>query len=380
MDFTWNADQLQLKEDIIEFARTELNSEVLQHDQGATFPREKWNKCAEFGLPGLALPKEYGGRGADVLSVTLAMEGLGYGCRDNGLAFTVNGQMFIQLPLVHFGTDEQKRRFLPGMCAGEIIGAFGFTESDAGSDLYSLSTRAEKRDDGYVLNGRKKFVSFAPIAGFALVLATTDPQKGKWGLTVFLVDTSMAGVEVREARDKLGLRTVPMSDLIMRDCFVPMKNRLGIEGGGVNIVNQSLEWERCYSLASQVGAMQRLLEDCVDRAKKRQQFGQPIGQFQSVSNRIADMQVRLAAARHLLYEVAWLKHCGKNALMQAAITKLFISESFVQSSLDAIRIHGGDGYVTEVGVERYLRDATGSILYGGTSDIQRNIIAKMLGL
>lgn len=381
MDFSWTDEQLALKDAVIAFAQRDLNDDLIDRDKRGEFSREGWRKCAEFGLQGLPFPEKYGGADADILTTLLTMEGLGYGCRDNGLIFALNAQMWsVQHPIATFGTEAQKQRYLPGLCWGEIIGAHGMTEPGSGSDAYSLRTRAEARDGGYVLNGSKMFVTNAPHADLAVVFATVNPDLGQWGITAFLVEKGTPGFEVSRDMEKMGLRTAPMGELILQDCYVPEENRLGPEGAGASIFGNSMEWERSAILATNVGAMQRQLEACVRYARERQQFGQAIGKFQSVANRIANMKVRLETARLILYKVAWLKSTGKSAVLEAAIAKLYLSECFVQSSQDAIRIHGGYGYTTEFEVERDLRDAIGGTLYSGTSDIQRVIIANWLGL
>ena len=381
MDFTWTDEQLKYKTAVIEFARKELNQGMIERDRQGELSRENWKKCARFGILGLAIPEEYGGSGADILSTMLVMEGLGYGCRDNGLIFGMNAQMWsVQHPILTFGSEAQKRKFLPGLCSGELIGAHGMSEPNSGSDAFSLCTRAIKVDEGYVLNGTKMFVTNAPIADLALIFATVDPAKGLGGITAFLVERGTAGFKVSRNIEKMGLRTSPMGELIFEDCFVPLEGRLGPEGAGHSIFNSSMEWERSCILGSYVGTMEHQLEACIRYARERRQFDQPIGKFQAVANRIADMKVRLETARLLLYKVAWLKHQGKPAIMEAAMAKLYLSECFVQSSMDAIRTYGGYGYTTEFEVERDLRDAIGGTLYSGTSDIQRVIIARWLGL
>lgn len=380
MDFSWSPEQLELKSSVAEFARRELNEDVVREDRECTFSRSKWEKCADHGLFRLAIPRDCGGDGSDLLTAMLMMEGLGLGCRENGLVFGINGQLCIKMPILYTGTPAQKTKYLTALCNGESIGAFAFTEPESGSDIFATQTRAEKKSDGYVLNGLKKFVTFAPIADVALVLATIDESLGQWGLTAFLVDTKSPGCNVGPSREKMGLRTTPLGELEFEDCFVPTENRLGAEGGGMSVLNCALEWERCCALAGQLGAMERQLEDCIQYARTRHQFGRPIGSFQSVANRIVDMKLRLESSRLMLYRAAWLKKDGRSNMTEAAMCKLYLSECFVQSGLDAIRIHGGKGYMTEAGVERDLRDAIGGTLYGGTSDIQRNIIARMLGL
>jgi hypothetical protein len=381
MDFSWTEEQLTYKNAAIKFAQKELNEEVIERDRRSEMSRENWQKCAQFGILGLAIPEEYGGTGTDVLTTMLVMEGLGYGCKDNGLVFAMNAQMWsVQHPILEFGTDVQKQKYLPGLCSGELIGAHGMSEPDSGSDAYSLRTRAEQVSNGYVLNGTKMFVTNAPIADLALVFATVDPSKGMWGITGFIIEKGAPGFTISRDIEKMGLRTAPMGELIFQDCFVPEENRLGRVGAGSRIFNNSMGWERSCILASNLGVMQRQLEMSINYARDRVQYSQPIGKYQSVANRIVDMKVRLETARLILYKVAWLKKRGEPAVLEAALAKLYLSENFVQSGLDAIRTLGGYGYMTEFEVERDLRDAIGGTIYSGTSDIQRNIIARLLGL
>jgi alkylation response protein AidB-like acyl-CoA dehydrogenase len=359
MDFAWSAEQLEYKTAAIRFAQNELSQGVTEREQQESFARDLWQKCADFGVLGLPFAEEYGGAAADILTTMLVMEGLGYGGKDNGLLFALNAQMWaVQHP----------------------IGAHGMSEPDSGSDAYSLRTRAERQGDGYLLNGTKTFVTNAPVCDLAVVFATTAPEKGSWGLSAFVVERDTPGFSVGKNMAKMGLRTAPMGELILQDCFLPAANRLGPEGVGAHLFNSAMEWERACILGAHVGAMERQLEECIRYARTRKQFGQPIGKFQSVSNRVAEMKVRLETARLLLYKTAWLKKQGKPAQMEAALAKLYLSEVFVESSLDAIRIHGGYGYMSEFETERDLRDAIGGTLYSGTSDIQRTIIARYLGL
>jgi alkylation response protein AidB-like acyl-CoA dehydrogenase len=381
MDFSWSEEQLKFKGVAAEFARKELNSGLMERDQGSEFSRENWLKCAQFGILGMPFAEKYGGLGENILTTMLTMEGLGYGCRDNGLVFSINAQMWgVQMPIFKFGTEPQKAKYLPALCRGEIIGAHGMSEPDSGSDAFSLRTRAECVDGGYVLNGTKTLVTNAPVADMAVVFATTDRAKGMWGVTAFLVDMGTTGFSVSRHIDKMGLRTSPMGELIFNDCFLPEENLLGPVGAGAAIFNDSMEWERSCILGSQIGSMERQLEISIQYARDRSQFGQPIGKFQAVANRIVDMKIRLETARLLLYKVAWLKSHGKSAAIEAAMAKIYLSEAFVQSGIDAIKTHGGYGYMTEYGVERDLRDGIGGMLCSGTSDIQRNILARLLGL
>ena len=381
MEFSWTDDQLALRDSIIAFGRRAFRDDVIQRDKESSFSRELWARCAEFGIQGLPFPEEYGGGGVDILTTVLAMETLGYACRDSGLLFGINAQMWsVQMPILKFGSDDQRQRYLTPLCRGSWIGAHGMSEPDSGSDAFSLRTVAERRADHYVLNGGKTFVSNAPVADVFLVFASIDLSKGALGVTGFLIERTFPGFTVGQPIAKMGLKTSPMAELSFDNCLVPAENRLGREGRGATIFNDSMEWERSCILASTLGTMQRQLEHSVRYAKERRQFGKPIGQFQSVSNRLAEMKVRLETARLLLYRAAWMKQQGCPAGLEAAAAKLYVSEAMVQNGLDAIQIHGGYGYTTEYGFERELRDAVGSTLYSGTSEIQRAIIARHLGL
>lgn len=381
MDFAWSDAQREMQDAIRELARKELNEGLKERDARSEFNRDGWNRCAEFGVPGLPIPQEYGGMGQDALTTVGVLEALGQGCKDNGLLFSINAHMWtMSLPLVDFGSEKQKRRFLPGLCNGTLIGGNAMSEPSAGSDAYSLSTTATLRGDHYILNGSKIFVSNAPVADVLLVYATVDKTKGRAGLTGFLVEKNAPGFSVSKKVDKMGLKTSPMGELFFENCEVPVENRIGNEGAGVSLFTHSMTWERGCILASAVGAMQRLLDTCVRYAKTRKQFGQSIGKFQMVASKIVDMQVRVETSRALLYKAAWLRSMGRNIFMEAALAKLHISESWVKCAEDAIQIHGGYGYMTEYEVERELRDAIGSKLYSGTSEIQRLIVGPLLGL
>jgi alkylation response protein AidB-like acyl-CoA dehydrogenase len=254
------------------------------------------------------------------------------------------------------------------------------TEPDSGSDAYSLRTRAERRGDRWLLNGRKMFITNAPIANVVIVFATVDPAQRADGVTAFLVDTSTRGFSVSRTIQKMGLRTSPMGEVVLEDCEIPAENLLGKVGGGPAVFTASMEWERTCILASQVGAMQRLLENATKYARERRQFGRAIGEFSGVASKLAEMEVRLESARLLIYKAAWQKARGKRALREASIAKLFVAEASVASCLEAIQIHGGYGYMTEFQIERELRDAVAGKLYSGTSEIQKLIIAGMRGV
>jgi len=379
MDFGWSEEQTQLRDTIADFARAELNDGLLEREPRGEFNRDGWRRCAEMGVHGLPVPAEYGGMGLDALTTMGVLESLGYGCKDNGLVFSINAHMWtLEVPLLGFGTDAQKRRWLPRLCSGELIGANAMSEPGSGSDAYGLATRAEKRGDRYVLSGSKVFVSNGPVADLYLVFATVDPALGPNGVSAFLVERGAAGLTVGAPVHKMGLKTSPMSELFFDGCEVPAGNLLGREGAGKNLFTDSMTWERSCILASAVGAMQRLLDTSVRYASERKQFGQPIAKFQLVASRLVDMKLRLETSRALLYRAGWMKGRGRSIFLEAALAKLHISESWVACAQDAVQIHGGYGYMAEYEVERELRDAIASRIYSGTSEIQRMIIAPLL--
>lgn len=365
---------------MIRFAQKELNDDLIRRDKEEEFSWDYWKKCADFGIQGLPVPPEYGGGGADTLTTVCALEALGYGCRDNGFLFSLNAHMWTtEIPLMTFGTEEQKRRYLPKLISGEWIGLHAMTEPMSGSDAYSLRTRAERNGNGYVLNGTKTFTTNAQQAKLFIVFANVDPAKGPNGVSAFLVERDTPGLVIGTKLHKMGLRTSPMGEVALVDCKIPKENLLDKEGSGQAIFTTSMEWERTCILASHLGMMQRLLETSVKYARERNQFGQPIGKFSAIANKIADMEVRLETSRLLLYKAAWLKSQGRHPLRECSIAKLYISEACIQSCLDAIQIHGGYGYMTEYQIERELRDAVASKIYSGTSEIQKVIISGLHG-
>ncbi len=378
MDFSLTTEHEQLRQKMMEFAHEKLSVNSIDRQ----FERDNWQRCADEGVQGMPLPSLYSNDEAkDILTSVIAMEGLGYGCVDNGLLFALNAHIWtVQMPLLEHGNTQLKDRYLKKMANGELIAAQAMTEPDAGSDVFSLKTQAIRHSEGYVITGSKCMISLAPIADVFLVFATTNPDAGRWGVSAFYVDADTAGLTISTPTKKMGLDTVPMASLRFNECWVPESSRLGPEGAGVGIATSALEYERCCIMAGQVGRMQQQLEQSVEYARTRRQSGQTIGKFQSVSNRIADMKLRLELSRLMLYKTAWIKQQGGSAVMECAMLKLHLSEMFLASGMDAMRVHGGYGYLSETGIEKDVRDAMGGVLYGGTSDIQRNIIAGMLGL
>jgi alkylation response protein AidB-like acyl-CoA dehydrogenase len=381
MDFSWSEEQLQLRKAVIDFAHQALNGDFARREKVGEFSYDAWRECANFGVQGLPLPERFGGSARDVLTTMLAMEGLGYACLDQGLLFSLHAQMWaIEMPLLKFGTEPQQQKYLPGLCEGTLIGAHGISEPGSGSDAFAMRTRAERRGDRYVLSGSKTFVTNAPVADLFVLFATVDPRKGMWGVTGFLIDKGTKGLSVGPKLDKMGLTTSPTSEVFLEDCEVAAEQVIGKVGQGATIFNHAMAWERSCILASTVGAMEHELEVCLKHAKERTQFGKPIGNFQLVAAKLADMKVRLETCKLLLYRAAWAFGQGEPNGLEGAIAKLSISEAAVMSALDAIQIHGGYGYMREYHVERHLRDNVAARLYSGTSEIQRLIVARHLGL
>ena len=373
-------EQAEFYESVSRFARS-LPDDVLERDRQETFSRESWNRCAEFGIHGMPVPEELGGQGLDVVSTMLGLEALGYGCRDGGLVFSINAHMWTsEIPIWHYGTPEQQKEWIPGLCSGELIGCHTITEPEAGSDAFGMKATARQVEEGYVLNGRKTFITNAPVADLLIVFARSGEGIGPYGISAFLVPAGTEGCAVGRPFEKMGLRTSPMSEVILDDCFVPSSSMLGTPGQGGEIFQTSMRWERACIMASQVGVMRRTMEACIRYARQRRQFGKPIAKFESVADKVADMKIALDASRALVLRVGKLMDEGKDPMLESAVAKAFVSEASVRTHLDAVQIHGGYGYMTEFEIERSLRDAVGGTLYSGTSEIQRRVIARGLGL
>jgi alkylation response protein AidB-like acyl-CoA dehydrogenase len=383
MDFSLSADQEQLRDEIAAFARAELTSGAADRDRAGVFPQDLWRKCGERKLPGLLVPAEYGGRGLDPLSATVALEALAYGSDDGGLTFSLCAHLLAcAVPLWKHGTDEQKHRYLPGMSDGSLIAANAMTEPGSGSDAFALSTRAEADGEDFRLNGTKTFCTNAPVSDVILVYAATDPARVyHGGITAFLVPRSTRGVQIGRPLEKLGLRTSPMAEVSFENATVTANAVLGRVGGGGVLFAESMDWERICLVATHVGTMQRLLDLAVTHARSRPPSGgEPAGKSQGVSHAIADVKVRLDAARLLVYRAASRLDRARDIGMDASIAKLFASEALLATANSVVQIFGSDASIEGHPAGRALRDAVASTIYSGTSEIQRNIIARWLGL
>jgi alkylation response protein AidB-like acyl-CoA dehydrogenase len=383
-DAPWlSEEQLAFRESVVRFARSELRpetGEAVERDRASGFWLEGWERCGRFGIQGLPIPAEHGGGGADVLTTMVGLEALGYGCPDGGLVFSINAHMWSsEIPLWKHGSDEQRARWLPGLCSGRLVGIHAITEPEAGSDAFAMTSRARPDGDAWVIDGRKTFITNAPLADLLIVFARTSEGTGPLGLTAFVVESGAPGLEVRHL-EKMGLRTSPMGEVVLDGVRVAGDAVLGREGRGAQVFQTSMDWERALIMSAQVGAMQRITERSIAYARERKQFGQAIGKFEAVAFRIADMKMRLDAARALLYRAGWIMDRGEDATAAAAEAKVFVSEASVRTHLDALQIHGGYGYMTDFEIERALRDALGGTIYSGTSEIQRRLIARHLGL
>ncbi len=357
-------------------------SETLPEAAEKPFDRNIWSSAAEFGLQGTMMPEEYGGNGCSAVEAMLTFEGLGLGSPDNGTIFAIAGQtLAMQRCLAANASPDQAERWLRPLIAGTAIGSFAMSEPNAGSDTGAISSTADLQPDGsYILNGDKAWVTLGPECDVVIVFATTDSSKGHWGITGFLVDVNTPGVQRGPAIAKMGLTNSPFGSITFTDCHLSADDVLGSPGSGGAIFANTVEGERAFLYASLLGAMERTLNNSVERARARQQYGKTIGSFQAISHRIADMKVRHEASRLLLYKAAVLYDQGGPMTMAAALAKLQVSESAVTSAVDAIRIHGAEGYTQSAGIEGELRDAIGGLSFSGTSEMQRNLIARLLRL
>jgi butyryl-CoA dehydrogenase len=384
MDFSLNDHQKLTRDTVRQFMENEVRPSVRQRDREGRFAAEEIKKLAEMGCCGMLVPEEWGGPGLDTISYVLMLEEV---ARVDAAMATSLGvtNSAVQVPLLAFGTDDQKKKYLRRLATGEILGAFCLTEPQAGSDAAGIQTRATRSSvvsnaGGYRLNGTKTWVSNGSVAGVFIVFAKTDPDAGGKGITAFLVEPSFKGFRVGRHEEKMGQHSSPSVEIILNECEVPAENRLGEEGQGLKIALSALDGGRIGIAALAVGLAQGALEAAATYAKQRRAFGKNIGEFQAIQWMLADMETEIEAARGLVYHAAWLKDSGGRMGAAASKAKLYASEMVNRVAAKAVQIHGSVGYSRETDVERMYRDARVITIYEGTSEVQRMIIARDLGL
>jgi butyryl-CoA dehydrogenase len=380
MDLELSEEQEMIRKMARDFAQNELAPVAAELDEEAEPPLDNLRKMAELGFMGLAIPEEYGGIEADSVSYVIAIEEISKVCASTGVILAVHNSLG-SYGLVTFGTEEQKRKFLPPL-ASEWISTYALTEPETGSDAASIKTRATLDGDEYVINGAKQFITSAPFAHLFVVFAVTDPNKRHRGISAFLVEKDTPGFSVGREENKMGIRAASTSGLVFEDCRIPITNRLGEEGEGFKVAMSSLDAGRVGIAAQALGIAQGAYEAALAYAKERHAFDQPVAEFQGIQWMLADMATRIEAARLLTYQAALAKDRAKKTAerysKEAAMAKLFASETAVWVTNKAVQIHGGYGYIKEYAVERYYRDAKITEIYEGTSEIQRIVIAHQI--
>ena len=382
MDFSLSAEQNELHDEILRFATAELSSGAAERELGGIFPRDLWLKCGEQRLQGLLVPEAYGGRGLVPVSAVIALEALGLGCDDGGLTFSICAHLLAcAVPVWRHGTSEQKSRLLPALSNGSLIAANAMTEPVSGSDAFALETRAEHDDETFRLNGTKTFCTNAPIADVFVTYASTDAARGyHGGITAFLVLRSAPGVQIGRPLKKLGLRTSPMAEVHFENVSVAADDVLGRVGGGAAIFAESMDWERACLGATHVGAMQRLTDLAIGHVRQQRSSAKAASESQAVAHKIASMKVRLDAARLLVYRAAARLGTARDVGRDASIAKLFVSEALLATANDVVSVIGTEALSDGHPAARALSDSVASTIYSGTSEVQRNIIARWLGV
>ena len=358
-----------------------LSEGHIEDDANSVFSREKWDLIRESGAIRLPFDEEWGGLGQDALTMVYVLEHLGYGCRDSGLLFTLATQVVsMAIPLQRFGSDELKERYLRKLIDGELISAHAISEPDAGSDATAMATKAAADGDSFVINGKKAFCTSGPVADLITVYTATDSEAGATGISAFVVETDNPGIRVGDPIPKMGLNTSPIGELEFTDCRVPKENLIGKEGAAFFMLEHVMTWEILCIFVMMVGEMQRRMEQCIEFAKKRSQFGAPIASNQYIQGKIVDQLIGVETSRKHVYDAARRVARKRSVITEIAMAKIVTSEANLQSALAAVQIFGGRGYMREAGLEKELRAAVGAPIYSGTNEMQRIRIASMLGL
>lgn len=377
MDFRLDHDQQQLREMLRSFCDKQVAPQAEARENAARFEDGLVARLGELGLFGLYVPTEYGGAGLDYISYVLAVEELSRACASTGILVSAHHSLCVD-PILTFGTEEQKQRYLPRLSSGEWIGCFSLTEPGSGSDAGAARCSAMEKDDGWHITGTKCFVTNGLEAHVIVLFAVTDPQDPRHRLSAFIVEKDFPGVRIGKVEKKLGLKASSTTELVFEDCRVPKENLLGQRGRGLRVALTTLNGGRIGVAAQATGICQAALEASVRYSQTRRQFDQPIAGFQAIQWKLADMATGLAAARLLMLRAAWLKQSGRPYEAEASMAKLYASELSSRVTNAAIQVFGGYGYVCDYPVERYLRDAKVTELYEGTSEIQRLVIARRL--
>ena len=380
MEFSFTEEQLLFKEQVIRFATKEIVPRVQEHELKGEFDFQSFRKLGEFGILGLHFPEEFGGSNADVVTTVLAGEALGQAGVDGGLTLAYGAHSFLCADTIFaHGTDAQRNKYIPKLASGEWIGCMGLTEPGAGSDVASLATKATKLGASYILNGNKMFITNGPISEVAVVYAKTEKDLKHAGISAFIVEKGTPGFSSGKNLVKMGVKTSHTSELIFEDCEIPEENLIGQEGAGFLMAMQTVEWDRSALLAPFIGGMTYVLKKCARYAKERYQFGRPIAEFQAIKHKLADIKIFIEAARSLCYRIAWCKDQGRPLNhLEAAVAKLFVGDWSLRPANDAMVLFGGYGYCHEYEVERYFRDSRLAPIGGGTSEITKRIISKLI--
>ena len=377
MDFSLSKQQNLFLQMIREFAEKEVKPLAAEVDESERFPIETVEKMAKLGIMGIPFPTEYGGAGGDNQLYTMAVEELSRVCATTGVIVSAHTSLCCA-PIMENGTPEQKAKYLPKLCSGEWIGAFGLTEPNAGTDASAQQTMAVKEGDHYVLNGNKIFITNAAHAHVYIIMAMTDKSKGTRGISAFIVERDFPGFSIGKKEKKMGIRGSATCELIMENCIVPAENLLGQEGKGFSIAMKTLDGGRIGIASQALGIAQGAMDETVKYVKERKQFGKAIGQFQNTQFQLADLQTRIEAARLLVRKAAYKKDMKLPYAADAAMAKLFAAETAMDMTTKAVQFHGGYGYTREYPVERMMRDAKITEIYEGTSEVQRMVIASNL--
>jgi butyryl-CoA dehydrogenase len=376
MDFNPTEEQKMIRDMVRDFAEKELRPIADEIDRKSEYPAEAIKKLCELGVMGILVPEEYGGSGASYLSYILVVEELSRVCASTGVIVETHISLGTE-PIIDYGTEEQRRMYLPRLAKGELIGSFALTESNAGSDSSALKTIAVRDGDEYVLNGSKMFISNAGVAGTTIVFAKTDKEApGVRGISAFIVERDTEGYIVGPPLDKLGIRASKTAILTFENMRVPKENMLGKPGEGFKIAMHALDGGRIAIASQALGIAQASYEDAIGYAKERVQFGKPISYLYAIQEIIADMATDIEAARLLTYHAAWLKETGLKYSKEASMAKLFASDAAMKHSVKAVQVHGGNGYMMEYPVQRHMRDAKITQIYEGTNEVLKMVIAN----